>query len=236
MTSAVAKRRERERAERRDQILDAARDVFWREGFEAATMGDIAEAAQLGKGTLYLYFRDKDHLALGLAVRHQGELLQTMEQHQAEAEATSASGRELLRKHLNSYADHMQEPIEHLRMVMSRWATGTPFDPASEGCQRSRRNVARVFGLLRDAVSQAQREGELTRELTAEQLTSFFVSSLNGCLLMKLQLSCLSPPSPVTDAVITSEQHLDLLLDACRHLGGPRPSHVGAHQLEDAGQ
>jgi AcrR family transcriptional regulator len=41
------------------EILDAARKVFARKGFENATMDEIAEAAGVAKGTVYLYFQSK---------------------------------------------------------------------------------------------------------------------------------------------------------------------------------
>jgi AcrR family transcriptional regulator len=44
------------------QIVDGARAVFLARGFDAASMGDIAKAAGVSKGTLYVYFKDKDEL------------------------------------------------------------------------------------------------------------------------------------------------------------------------------
>jgi len=41
------------------EILEAARKVFARKGFEKATMDEIAEAAGVAKGTVYLYFESK---------------------------------------------------------------------------------------------------------------------------------------------------------------------------------
>ena len=58
----IRDRKEREKEARRQAILDAARDVFSRDGFQTATMDQIAEAAELGKGTLYLYFPSKHDL------------------------------------------------------------------------------------------------------------------------------------------------------------------------------
>jgi AcrR family transcriptional regulator len=49
-------------AYRRDQILTAAHGVFASRGFRQATVGDIAEAAGIAKGTLYLYFKSKDDI------------------------------------------------------------------------------------------------------------------------------------------------------------------------------
>src|SRR5882672_1864141 len=45
-------------------ILEAARKVFARKGFELATVDDVAEAAGVAKGTLYLYFRSKRDIYL----------------------------------------------------------------------------------------------------------------------------------------------------------------------------
>jgi AcrR family transcriptional regulator len=47
---------------RRSEILAAAAKVFANKGFQAARMEEIAKAAQLAKGTLYLYFHSKDEI------------------------------------------------------------------------------------------------------------------------------------------------------------------------------
>jgi len=48
--------------ERRDAILAAALDEFASRGFEAARLDDVARRAGVAKGTIYLYFRDKETL------------------------------------------------------------------------------------------------------------------------------------------------------------------------------
>jgi AcrR family transcriptional regulator len=47
---------------KRRQIIEGARTVFMALGYDAASMGEIAKAAGVSKGTLYVYFRDKDEL------------------------------------------------------------------------------------------------------------------------------------------------------------------------------
>jgi AcrR family transcriptional regulator len=49
-------------AERRQAILTAALDEFSARGFEAARLDDVAKRAGVAKGTIYLYFRDKESL------------------------------------------------------------------------------------------------------------------------------------------------------------------------------
>jgi AcrR family transcriptional regulator len=47
------------KAERRQQILEVARDVFARRGYHTAKIEDIVAAAGIARGTFYLYFEDK---------------------------------------------------------------------------------------------------------------------------------------------------------------------------------
>lgn len=55
--------------DKRRQILDGALQVFTSRGFDAASMNDIAAAANVSKGTLYVYFEDKEHLFVALIQR-----------------------------------------------------------------------------------------------------------------------------------------------------------------------
>ena len=47
---------------KRRQIIDGARKIFLARGFDAASMSDIARSANVSKGTLYVYFDDKEQL------------------------------------------------------------------------------------------------------------------------------------------------------------------------------
>src|SRR5881628_1996914 len=51
-----------EESSKRRQILDGARRLFLDLGFDGASMGEIARAAGVSKGTLYVYFTDKSAL------------------------------------------------------------------------------------------------------------------------------------------------------------------------------
>jgi AcrR family transcriptional regulator len=53
---------DQEKAERRDEIIAAAKKVFARNGFHATTIADIAKEAELSYGSVYWYFDSKDDL------------------------------------------------------------------------------------------------------------------------------------------------------------------------------
>src|SRR5215213_5161587 len=55
-------RRERERQDTRTRIMDAARDLFAREGYDAVSMRRIAEAIEYSPTAIYVHFRDKQDL------------------------------------------------------------------------------------------------------------------------------------------------------------------------------
>jgi TetR/AcrR family transcriptional regulator len=65
----IAERKERERVRRRNDIIQSAERVFFKQGFENSTMDDVANEAELSKGTLYLYFESKEDLFYEIAKR-----------------------------------------------------------------------------------------------------------------------------------------------------------------------
>jgi TetR/AcrR family transcriptional regulator of autoinduction and epiphytic fitness len=60
---------------REEKVLTAARDVFMRYGFKRATMGDLADAAQMSRPALYLIFSSKEEVLRSLVTQIFNELL-----------------------------------------------------------------------------------------------------------------------------------------------------------------
>lgn len=67
--NSLTDRREEEKERRRDEILDAAEFVFSTEGFELATMAQVAKRARVSRALVYVYFKDKTALHLEICVR-----------------------------------------------------------------------------------------------------------------------------------------------------------------------
>ena len=65
----IHERKEREKEHRKEEIVDAAQKLFLEKGLQATTMDEIAEAAELSKGTIYLYYKSKEDLYLGVIMR-----------------------------------------------------------------------------------------------------------------------------------------------------------------------
>ena len=62
----LVERKEREREEMRQRIMDAARHLFLEQGFEKTSIRGIAEAIEYSPATIYLYYKDKNELLFAL--------------------------------------------------------------------------------------------------------------------------------------------------------------------------
>ncbi|MCB9555595.1 MAG: TetR/AcrR family transcriptional regulator [Deltaproteobacteria bacterium] len=70
----TATRRQRQKAETRRVLLDAARRCFCERGFDGTTIGDIARAADVAPGTIYVHFATKEALVDELLARFTAEI------------------------------------------------------------------------------------------------------------------------------------------------------------------
>ncbi|CAM4493702.1 TetR/AcrR family transcriptional regulator [Nocardia ninae] len=84
-------RKERERAERRQRIIDTARQLAEEQGWEAVTVRRLAELIEYSQPVLYSHFAGKS--AIVAAVAEQGIADLSVDLHQAHAEATSPADR-----------------------------------------------------------------------------------------------------------------------------------------------
>jgi AcrR family transcriptional regulator len=77
----IAERKEREKLQRRQEIISAAESVFFSQGYENSTMDDVAKKVELSKGTLYLYFNSKEELLLVIVKKAFIKLYELFEEH-----------------------------------------------------------------------------------------------------------------------------------------------------------
>jgi AcrR family transcriptional regulator len=65
----ISERKQREKEQRLESIIQAAESLFLRKGISHTTMEEIARACELSKAALYLYFRSKEQLLLTIIIR-----------------------------------------------------------------------------------------------------------------------------------------------------------------------
>jgi len=111
----IAERKEREKQLRREGIIKAAEKVFFSKGFDHSTMDDIADEAELSKGTLYLYFKSKD--LLHMEVAKQAIILLNTFTNRAAEKGTNAL--EKLREMGRATAEFSRTFPDHMRAIVA---------------------------------------------------------------------------------------------------------------------
>jgi len=111
----IAERKEREKQQRRQEIIRAAEKVFFSKGFHQCTMEDIAETAELSKGTLYLYFSSKDDLHLAVA-RNAIQLLMEETSRVAEQDGDAL---EKLQRMGQACVEFSQSRPDHMKAILT---------------------------------------------------------------------------------------------------------------------
>jgi len=137
--------------EQADKILEAAGRLFGHLRFHEVRMGDIAAEAQVGKGTLYRYFRDKEELYLAL-------LAQSSERFSRRVQA-AAAGVEGVRRRLEAVLaaviDHFDEQ-PHLFDLIQR-AEVLNIEEVELPWRRLRQEVLQLYvDLLREGTERGE--------------------------------------------------------------------------------
>ena len=107
-------RKEREKQRRRNTIIDAAEKIIFSKGLDQATMEEIAEEAELSKGTLYLYFKNKNELYMAIVERGSDILNDKF----GKVFAQDQTGLELIRKMGKTYLDFVRNNPNYFNAFM----------------------------------------------------------------------------------------------------------------------
>ncbi len=107
--------REERKAQSRRTILESAREVFFRDGFMAANLDEVAERAGVAKGTLYRYFDSKADLYVAVLADNGKVFTERMR----EAAGTSGTATERIRALSRFYLAHWLNHKEYFQIF---WA------------------------------------------------------------------------------------------------------------------
>lgn len=168
----TSERRYREKERRKNDILNVAEQIFYENGFAATTMDEIAEKTELAKGTLYLYFPNKEALHNAIVLRGMDVLLDRF----AGAVEKQQSGLSKIRAIGDAYYEFV---VEHqtYAMIMSS-STSRELSEASPEIVAARLSKdAELFGIMKEAIETGQRDGSINSDLDAHK-TAFLVALL----------------------------------------------------------
>lgn len=162
----IKERKEREKEARREEILNGAEKVFFEKGLAAATMDEIAELAELSKGTIYLYYKSKEDLYVATALRG----WDIMEKLFREATSTGEPTLKLLNNLGNAYFTYFKEYRHYYRMsyyIDAKLMHSQVSEETDELCNRSSK---RIWGIVSGVAEKAQSEGLIRQEITPVEI------------------------------------------------------------------
>jgi TetR/AcrR family transcriptional regulator len=175
----ISERKEREREQRRSAIVDAAEKVFFLKGVDTATMDEIADVAELSKGTLYLYFKSKTELYL--AVCEKGMYLM-LDQFRAAYE-TPASGREKLRNIGLAYFNFAITQPEYFKATSYFELTDMDHDAKDSEIATSCHDLGEsLFGYTLAAIRDGMDDGSIHKGHNQNELAVMMWSSMRGVI------------------------------------------------------
>ncbi len=183
---------------KRERILRAAVDVFAQSGYFNAKVSDIAKAAGVADGTIYLYFDGKEDLLITIFREHTRNYLHSLELQLASVSRSEDRIRVAIRHHLEtlgrdrSLAVVSQVELRHSLKFMSLF---------------SQQEVADYLNILRKIVEQGQAEGAFRRnlhpQLVAKALFGILDEMVTSWILSEKDYALMEQAEQISDLILT---------------------------------
>jgi AcrR family transcriptional regulator len=175
----IKERKEREKSHRRDQILDAAIELTGQQGFEKTTMDEIAEKAELSKGTLYLYYKDKSSLYQAIKKK----ALQSLHQDFLNVLQQDKPGAMLVKEMISSFLDMIQKNVTFTKAIMLyRGSDSSDSDQQSSIAEKCLNIENDVNMLMVKAIQIGVQDGSITTKLDPKLLALQIGFQMRGLL------------------------------------------------------
>lgn len=178
----TARRKEREKEQRRKEIIEAAEKLFFEKGFEGVSMDDVAREAELAKGTLYLYFKNKD--ALFFAVVARGiSIMNTM---MKEGIRKGKNGAEKLYSTGESYYGFYKQYPEYFELLS--YSQSPCFTGKGEGAREAAMLGQEIITMMHECIVLGQADGSIRKDMDPVKTTLYLVLASEGIINRSAQL------------------------------------------------
>jgi TetR/AcrR family fatty acid metabolism transcriptional regulator len=159
------------RGDKRERILDAAVRVLARKGFHATRVSEVAKAAGVADGTIYLYFDSKDELLVSLFENRVERLLRYLERELPGAKTASERLRRVIELQLGLLES--ERDLAEVLTVILRQSTKLMKEQAAPKFNAYLDVIARV-------VAEGQRTGELRDDVSPHLVARAMFGALDG--------------------------------------------------------
>lgn len=165
------------RAQQRQRILEAARDVFFRDGFMAANLDEVARRAGVAKGTLYRYFDNKAELYVAVLSDNGERFARKMQ----DTLAPGLSAVEQVRRMGRFYLAHWTRNRHYFQIFWALQNQSVIGELPPAVVQEVTRLWERCLALLAGVIERGVREGEFA-ECDAWEVANILWTLANGLI------------------------------------------------------
>ncbi|AXV38354.1 MAG: TetR family transcriptional regulator [Methanobacterium sp. BRmetb2] len=177
---SLAKWKEREREQRQNDIIDAARKLLADKDFNEVSMDEIAREIGLGKSTLYLYFKNKESLYFAIVLRGIRIWAETVKNEVKKGK----TGLEKLKLYLNANRNFSNEYPDYFRLLYSPTSIKKQFDMdkmnSSEEFQEVKELFKEIMFIGIDSIQKAIDDGEIRPDVDPTEAIILLSVIYNG--------------------------------------------------------
>jgi AcrR family transcriptional regulator len=203
VTEVRTEMRRRRKAERPKEILEAAFAEFSRNGYAATTLDRIAQRAGVTKGTIYVYFENKEHLFISMV---RGITQTTLDTVHEMFETHEGSTADLLRAQFSFMYQHIVEDRRRREVVRMLIAEAPRFPELAD---RYHEEILRpCLDMLRQAIQRGMDRGEI-RKSSIVNSPQIVIAPI---ALLDLWMMMFDDRQPI-DLKAYFNAHLDLVLN-----------------------
>lgn len=179
----ITERKQREKEQRRLDIIIAAEEVFFTRGIATATLDEVADKAELSKGTLYLYFKNKEELIA--AVFHRGmDILQKMMIDEA---LGNAGAIEKMRSLGKVYLDFAKQYPGHFSLMLEKELHKLDADETKPEAVSCIQAGLHVLNLLKMIIIEGIQQKSIRPDIDPAQLALIIWGQIHGVIAVASQ-------------------------------------------------
>ena len=174
----VIERKEREKKQRKETIIDAAENIFFKQGIENTSMDEIAQLAELSKGTVYSYFKSKEELYSTIILR--GFII--LKKQLKESAHANETGYQNVKAISEAYIRFSYEYTGYFDAIL-HYQNDLFHSRKREPSQvQSLEGGNAVIGVLINAIQKGKTDGSITPEVNAVETSFVLWSQITGLL------------------------------------------------------
>ena len=171
-SSAMAQKVKKDEKTKKEQVIKAAVKLFSEQGYHDTAVSEIADEAEVAKGTVYWYFDSKEQLFWGIIVSGIEALNQKVVAEVAKSDKTAQKKLEtIIRLHLEFFKDNKE--VSKM-MQESSVSPGEYFHTEMEKLRKE------AIGNLAKIIKQGQQTGEFKAETNEQEIANFILGSIFG--------------------------------------------------------